>query len=205
MTTTRAAPTAARPFEVPQPVETMSATQIARRARVLDAVVQLVSAGADHEIQMREIADRSGVALGTIYRYFSSKDHVMAAALVEWTRGLEARVRSRTAPGGAPAGQLIEIIRSALRAYQRSPSFARVLIHVANSSDPVASDTYRSLGSVVYAAFDAPGLDGDTREQVLVLIGALWYQQLVEWANGRRSIDDVRTSLELAVRFLLPD
>ena len=204
-TVRRTALSAVREPPAPQQVETMNPSQLARRARVLEAVVEMISAGADEEMQMKEIADTSGVALGTIYRYFSSKDHLMAAALVEWTRGLEQRLRTRPTPSGSPADQLIAIIRLALRAYQRYPSFARLLIFVANSSDAYASDCYRQMGPVVYSTFDAPELDPDTREQVLTLIGALWYRELVEWANGRRPIGEVQASLERAVRFLLPD
>jgi hypothetical protein len=80
-----------------------------------------------------------------------------------------------------------------------------LLIFVANSSDPSASECYRGMGTVVFSTFDAPDLDAGTREQVLTLIGALWYHELVEWANGRRSIDEVQASLERAVRFLLPN
>jgi AcrR family transcriptional regulator len=199
----RSALTALGP-DVPQPVESMSVGQLARRQRVLDAVVDLVNDGADDELQMKEIAERSGVALGTIYRYFSSKDHVLAAALVEWTRGLEQRLDRSAAITGSPADQLVEIFRQALRAYQRHPTFARVLIFVANSSDPFASACYRDMGPVVFSAFAPPAVDSDTREQVLALIGALWYHELVEWVNGRRDIRDVQDSLERAARFLLP-
>jgi AcrR family transcriptional regulator len=188
----------------PQPVETMSSTQLARRRRVIDAVVELILEGADEDVQMKEIAERSGVALGTIYRYFSSKDHVLAAALVEWTRGLEQKITTAPARGSA-AEQLVAIFRWALRAYQRHPTFASVLIFVANSPDPNASSCYREMGPVVFSTFDPPGIDDATREQVLVLVGALWYHELVEWTKERRSIGEVQTSLERAARFLLPD
>ena len=70
----------------PQAVDTMSAAQLDRRQRVLDAVVDLVASGRVEDWGMKDVAERSGVALGTIYRYFSSKDHVAAAALLEWAR-----------------------------------------------------------------------------------------------------------------------
>jgi AcrR family transcriptional regulator len=40
-----------------------------------------------------------------MYRYFSSKDHLVAAALVHWARGLDQGV-SRRAPRGTPADRL---------------------------------------------------------------------------------------------------
>jgi TetR/AcrR family transcriptional regulator, cholesterol catabolism regulator len=201
----RATLTEVRDVASAQGVDTMSSTQLARRQRVLDAVLELILAGADEDMQMKEIADRSSVALGTIYRYFSSKDHVLAAALVEWTRGLEQKITADPPARGSAADQLVAIFRWALRAYQRHPTFASVLIFVANSPDPNASACYREMGPVVFATFDPPEVDDETREQVLALVGALWYHELVEWTNERRTISEVQASLERAARFLLPD
>ena len=67
----------------------MTPLQLERRERLLDAVIALVAEGHDDEMQMKDIADRAGVALGTVYRYFSSKDHLVAAALVRWAESLE--------------------------------------------------------------------------------------------------------------------
>src|SRR5437879_5211558 len=111
----------------PRSPERMTTTQVARRRRVLHAVIELVGSGANEEMSMKDIADRSGVALGTIYRYFSSKDHVLAAALVEWARGLDQPGR-RPAADLPPADRLIAVLRRALRAYEAEPAFARLLI-----------------------------------------------------------------------------
>jgi AcrR family transcriptional regulator len=183
----------------------MTSTQVARRQRVLRAVVDLVRAGADEELSMKDIADRSGVALGTIYRYFSSKDHVLAAALVEWARGLDTPGR-RPATDLEPSDRLNAVLRRALRAYEREPAFARLLIYVASSTDPFASEAFGELGTVVFGALDRAGDEGirpEDRDDVMAIIGAVWYQGLTEWTRGRRSIADVRASLEAAVRRLV--
>jgi TetR/AcrR family transcriptional regulator, cholesterol catabolism regulator len=53
----------------------MTSRQLIRRARIIEAVIDLIAdVGAD-AVQMRDVAQRSGVALATVYRYFSSKDH----------------------------------------------------------------------------------------------------------------------------------
>ena len=49
--------------------EAMSANQLARRERLLRAVIGLVEGGADEDLQMKDIAERADVALGTVYRY----------------------------------------------------------------------------------------------------------------------------------------
>jgi AcrR family transcriptional regulator len=190
----------------PQPPETMTPNQLARRTRLLEAVVELVADGFDEDLQMKDIAERAGVALGTMYRYFSSKDHLVAAALVHWARGLDQGV-SRRAPTGTPAERLTAALHQALVAYQRRPAFARLLVLVANSTDPNASAFYAELGPVV---FDALGqviadVDPERRERVMHVIGAVWYHCFVEWTIGRMTIEQVDETLESTCHLVLPD
>ena len=66
----------------------MTSNQLIRRARILEEVIELIGdVGAD-AVQMRDVAQRSDVALATVYRYFSSKDHLLAVALEDWQKRL---------------------------------------------------------------------------------------------------------------------
>jgi AcrR family transcriptional regulator len=196
----------------PQPVESMSAAQLERRQRVLDAVVELVAAGRLGDMGMKDIADRSGVALGTIYRYFSSRDHVAAAALLEWARALDGG--QAVAAGGAAEGaegggtmadRLVAILHRAVRAYERQPSFARLLILAATSTDPHASEAFARMGGSVYDTLGAAldGLDPAERRRVLDVVGAVWYQAMIDWVNERKTIDQVYEAVESAARLVL--
>ena len=204
----------------PQPVESMSAAQLERRQRVLDAVVDLVAAGRLDDMGMKDIADRSGVALGTIYRYFSSRDHVAAAALLEWARALDGGQVVATDGGsggpsaagggmgggdGSMADRLVAILHRAVRAYERQPSFARLLILAATSTDPFASEAFSQMGGSVNDTLGAAldGLDPVERRRVLEVVGAVWYQAMIEWVNDRKTIAQVYESVESAARLVL--
>jgi AcrR family transcriptional regulator len=192
------------PHPAPLEPSEMSANQLARRRRLHDPVITRVADGDDEDMQMRDIAVRADVALGTVYRYFSSKDHLLAAALVAWASELQPPVR--LLPAGPPAERLVEVLRRALRAYRRRPAFARVLVHVAHSTDPYASACYRELGPVVFEALGSAisDVEPDTRARVMAVVGAVWYHCLVEWTNGRMSVADVESTLESACRLVLP-
>jgi len=73
----------------------LTKSQAARRQRVIAAALDLSSAGGYDAVQMRDVAVKGEVALGTIYRYFTSKDHLLAAVLVDWMIDLERRVGLR--------------------------------------------------------------------------------------------------------------
>ncbi|GAA0592134.1 TetR/AcrR family transcriptional regulator [Kribbella sandramycini] len=70
-----------------------------RRRRIVDAAVRALSGQDYHAVQIKDIAEDAGVALGTLYRYFSSKDHLYAAAVAEWGRSLENRAAEWPSPG----------------------------------------------------------------------------------------------------------
>jgi TetR/AcrR family transcriptional regulator, cholesterol catabolism regulator len=187
----------------PQAPDTMSSAQLARRQRLIDAVVELVGEGRDEDVQMKDIAERADVALGTVYRYFSSKDHLLAAALLEWAGGLDQR---NVATAGTGAGdRLAGTLHQALRAYRRQPTFARVLVFVANSPDPYASQCFAQLGVVVFGTLTRTldGVDAGRLDDVLRVVGAVWYHAMSEWVKGRMDLDQVTDLLDTSCRLLL--
>src|SRR6476646_6389976 len=101
--------------------DVLTASQAARRERVIQAALELGAAGGYDAVQMRTVADTAGVALGTIYRYFSSKDHLLAAALVEWVDDLERRVGQRPPRGTTTAARVVSVLRRATKAMESQP------------------------------------------------------------------------------------
>ena len=63
----------------PAETELGSAAQRERRKRILDATLALASKGGYDAVQMRAVAERADVALGTLYRYFPSKIHLLVS------------------------------------------------------------------------------------------------------------------------------
>ena len=74
--------------------EFSSAAQRERRQRSLDATLMLASRGGYEAVPMRAVADRAGVALGTLYRYFPSKVHLLVSG---WPASSSGTRRSSTA------------------------------------------------------------------------------------------------------------
>ena len=55
--------------------------RIGGQERLLAAAAELAAEGGYDAVQMRDVAQRSGVAMATMYRYFSSKENLLATAL----------------------------------------------------------------------------------------------------------------------------
>src|SRR3974377_2537409 len=79
-----------------------SAAQRDRHRRILDATLALASKGGYEAVQMRTVAERADVALGTLYRYFPSKIHLLVGALTQEFEQLQEKLDRRPIPGGTP-------------------------------------------------------------------------------------------------------
>src|SRR3954470_7387732 len=99
-----------------------------RRKRVMDAALSLAAEGGYEAVQMRDVAERGDVALGTLYRYFPSKDALLLAALFEMAEDLKTTLARRPAQGETRADRVTDVLRRAARALERQPKVTDALV-----------------------------------------------------------------------------
>jgi AcrR family transcriptional regulator len=184
----------------------LTRSQTARRQRVIAAAIELASAGGYEAVQMRDVATTAHVALGTIYRYFASKDHLLAATLVEWTRDLQARVLQRPARGASPADRVVDVLRRATRSLERSPMLTAALITAVSAPDPAIKDCQREVNDIMVEVLSgamADDVPDDLKAGVCRVMSHVWFSSLVGWVNGWGGGVDIGDELEVAARLLL--
>jgi TetR/AcrR family transcriptional regulator, cholesterol catabolism regulator len=193
----------ARGTTVPEPSQ-LSDGQRARRTRILGAALALARHRPFEQIQMKDVAEASGVALGTMYQYFSSKDHLFAEALAYWGGQLEDNVRARPLTADGPAARLTEVLHRSIRAFQHQPNLAKLVTALSVSSDPFAVEAIARLDRSTGAVFrDAlVGLDGETAASMVRMVDHVMAGTLRLWSAGRMSIDDVYANLDEMVDLL---
>ena len=62
----------------------LSREQALRRSAVIEAARALARGGGYAAVTMQGVAERSGVGRATLYRYFASKDHLLAEVVLAW-------------------------------------------------------------------------------------------------------------------------
>ncbi|HEV2685822.1 MAG TPA: TetR family transcriptional regulator, partial [Actinomycetota bacterium] len=80
-----------------------------RRRRVIQAAISLATKGGYDAVQMRDVATSARVALGTLYRYFPSKDQLLVAALNEWAEDMRDKLRARPPRGATNADRVATV------------------------------------------------------------------------------------------------
>ena len=89
-------------------------------------------------VQMREVAGRADVALGTVYRYFTSKDHLLAATLVYWVEQLDTQLARQPPAGDTAAERVLAVLERAMRAMSRQPRLVGAVFTSLSSPDAAA-------------------------------------------------------------------
>ena len=184
---------------------TLTAEQRDRRRRIIDAAFELGAERGYEAVQMRDVSACANVSLATIYRYFSSKDHLLAAAMTEWTSKLQGRVAQSPPRGDTAADQLTDVLVRGCRAMARQPKLSAALVRALSSADAgVQASAAEVQGQIETMAAGILGdLDPAVRSDILAVIGHVWYSTLVAWANGRIDFDRVIAELERAVRVVV--
>ena len=122
-----------------------TASQHARRERIIAAATALLDERDYDRIQIRDVAEAAGVALGTLYRYFPSKQQLYAEVLVTWSESFDSRVRAQTLRETSDAERLRAALRRTVRAYERHPNFFRLISVFEVSAEPGVADRFATF------------------------------------------------------------
>jgi TetR/AcrR family transcriptional regulator, cholesterol catabolism regulator len=179
-----------------------------RRDRIVRAAISLLEHGGEYDaIQMRDVALEAGVALGTVYRYFTSKEHLYAAALLEWASNFPTVEPSKRAGGRSDEAQLRALMRRAVRAFERYPQMMRVEIVIESSPDPNARALFdqfaaRNVGTLKSALSST---DPDTAAAIVETVNSVLATRLRSWALGRITVGDVDRSVQRTLDLIFAD
>ncbi|MDP3968162.1 MAG: cholesterol catabolism transcriptional regulator KstR [Nocardioides sp.] len=188
-----------------------SAAQRERRRRILDATIALASKGGFDAVQMRAVAEKADVALGTLYRYFPSKIHLLVSALGREFERAQAGFDQRTLTGETAADRVIHVLNRNTRGMQREPQLTEALTRAFMFADSSVANEIHIAGmyltDMLTRAMKGPeGDDAEPTEENIAIakvIGDVWMSNLVAWVTGRASAADVSKSMDVAVRLIL--
>jgi len=187
-----------------------SAAQRERRRRILDATIALASEGGFDAVQMRTVADHAEVALGTLYRYFPSKIHLLVSALGREFERAEERTRTRAVPGETPHARVMFILSRTTKVLQKQPLLTEAMVRAFMFADKSVAEEIHDVGMRLTAMISramtgSPDHNEPTEEEAAIIrvISDVWLAALVGYVTGRTDAEDVEKQMDVAVRLLL--
>jgi AcrR family transcriptional regulator len=186
-----------------------AAETAARKERLITAATALAAEGGYDAVQMRDVASRAEVALGTLYRHYASKDQLLLAAMAQQAATLRERLVQRPPSGDSPAARVADVLKRASRALERAPLVTRAMLAAMSSSEeatvPLKHEIDSTLRSIIADVVDGDGhcttfadLDGIVR-----VLGSVWFAELTYWSNGLNQSSSMGDNLASAAELLL--
>lgn len=177
----------------------------------MESAVELAEQGGFEAVRLRDVASHAGVALGTLYRRFRSKEDLLIAALEQAVDDQRNRLIQRPVEGATRLERATTFFQAMTRALCRRPNLARAMIRAVATGDPELTqkmaDFHARVGELLTMALRGaatPGEGPPVSEEERVLANSLqmvWFASLVGWSGGMFGqagiVDQTRAAAEL--------
>jgi AcrR family transcriptional regulator len=178
-------------------------------SRILEATIELATAGGYEAVKQRDVAMRAKVALATVYTRFASKDILLAAALELDNRRWMPELQQVQLRGRTPLARVTKLFEHMTALWVRRPQLARASLRAATCGDHEAllrqMLAQQRISAVIVDALRgsarAPALGADTALRVATVLLMVWFSNLTAWAAGvideAGVVDIVRQSADM--------
>ncbi|GAA2443968.1 TetR/AcrR family transcriptional regulator [Streptomyces macrosporus] len=186
----------------------------ATRQRLYDAAVTLIAEQGFSATTVEEIAERAGVAKGTVYYNFESKTGLFEALLRHGVEQLAASLEQAADDAvrrGAGRGERLDaMVRAGLVFVDRCPAFTRLYVAELWRTNRAWQSTLAAVRRRVVAVVEkglrgagpgGPGAEDDVSLTASALVGMVLVAAL-DWKafQPERSLDEVHGALSLLLR-----
>jgi TetR/AcrR family transcriptional regulator, cholesterol catabolism regulator len=195
----------AAPAAIPDKA-TLPRNQARRRARIVDEAYNLVMEGDEANVEIRDISDRAGVSLATTYRYFGSKDRLMAEVYEQWFTGNINGFERGLQEVSSPHERLPFAALRLLDMFVGAPPLFRVITQAMRiTRDPSVTEIRercqgKFLELIHQSLAGVPGDDVESMALIMVSVVLFWMDRHL-WEDI--PIDEARHQVSVAARIVL--
>jgi AcrR family transcriptional regulator len=192
------------------PVVPETSAQQARYDAVIAAATEILSAGGQEAVQMKDLAQRAGVSLATLYRYFPAKDYVLLAVALSRYQAAWRRVSAEVPRGDTVRERAFAHLMREFRAEQRNKrltaALAAVLTGGGRSYSSIIEAVEHTHAQIVRYVAAGGGTLTEQQEKLLTVVLDIKGAAARWWLAGTYSVADVEAQIEIGCQLLeLPD
>ncbi len=180
----------------------------------MDVAIDLAIEGGYDNVRQRDVAAAAGVALGTLYKAFRSKEEILVAAVARQAKTLEARFAKSVVPGATPLERVGSFYESMTRAMCRKPQYAKSVLRAMASGEPEITanlESYRAhINRMTVAALrgvtelDEHSSPPEPNElELSYFLQDVWFSALVGWSAGLNTQAQVVQHMRNAAKALV--
>jgi TetR/AcrR family transcriptional regulator, cholesterol catabolism regulator len=192
------------------PAAPSTRAQQARYDRVIAAAAEALSAGGQEAMEMKDLAQRAGVSLATLYRYFPSKDYVLLAVSLARYQEAARKVFAEVPRGDTVRERVANHLMREFRAHQREQHLAAALTQVMaenrrSYSSMIETTEHLHLQILRHVAAGGGPLS-EQQQKLLPIVKDIFSAATRRWLAGACSPAEVKFQIEAGCQLLeLPD
>lgn len=166
-----------------------------RSLRIVTEAVALAEEGGFEAVRLRDLAARSGVALGTVYSRFPSKEAILVAALDLEIAKFEALLADYPIAGDTPVERVGFFLEAASMGLFARKGFGRAVLKAVGSGDPGVAEHIMGyqdkIARLISKALRGTGSAKPDDNELAFVLQQVWYATLVGWLCGARDEQEV--------------
>ena len=177
-----------------------------RSRRIVDTAIELANRGGYEAVRLRDVAADAGVALGTVYKRFESKEAILLAALEQEVGAFDALIRQYPLEGPNPEQRVTQLFALATSAMCQRENFARAVLRAVASGEPGLTERIARFHTVITGLIELTIQGPEGRQcdsRIAFLLQQIWFASLVGWMGGLHDDDEVVNQMRFAVSRLL--
>jgi AcrR family transcriptional regulator len=192
------------------PAAPATPAQQARHDRVVAAASEVLSAGGEEAVQMKDLAQRAKVSLATLYRYFPSKDHVLLAVTLARYQAAARKVFAEVPKGDSVRDRVASYLMREFRAQQRdrrlTAALTQVLTETSRSYSTIIETIEHLHLQIVRHVAAAGGSLSEQQHKLLPIVIDIFNAATRHWLAGISPASEVKLQIETGCQLLeLPD
>lgn len=183
----------------------LSDEQVERRALVVAAAMELAETGGYDAVVMKTVAERSGVALATLYRWFASKDHLLTEVLLTWGGALSETLGAHPPAGPDPVERVAEALRMVMATAASRPKLAEAVVAAVLAVEPSVLEAQTDFHEMVVAWIDIALGDSELpdRDDIVKVLELVCFACIIGLVSGSETAESAGSRLETAARLMI--
>jgi len=183
-----------------------------RTDRIIQVAMELAEKDGFDAVRLRDLAAKAEVALGTVYRRFSCKEDILAAALDRQVSAMhQVIVGGGMFPGNTPEQRLHGLFEQVTDVMAERPKLAAAMLRTVASGVPELAERvmrYHGKMTEIILHVYRGGIPNDefpSEDELIIarLLQNIWFGALVGWTGGMHGVDTVIAQVDVATRLLV--
>lgn len=188
-----------------------------RARRIVETAMRLAEKGGFAAVRLRDVASEAGVALGTVYKRFQSKEDILIASLELLLSEIQEHLRAKPITGDSKLERINDFFQKFTSWLCERPNVARAVLRAMAAGEPELAAKiirfYSNVSMMIAAAILGPEKTQEIEADLSLLTEAefnltltlpqLWFAGMVGWTSGLYSPEDVTSQVHNVTELLL--